>query len=53
MQMHLELHADDPEAAISRLRSLGASVPVDQPMPDEGLTVLLDPAGHPFCVFAP
>jgi catechol-2,3-dioxygenase len=53
MQMHLEFHADDPEAAVRRLCSLGASVPTDQPLADEGLTIVLDPAGHPLCVFAP
>jgi hypothetical protein len=50
MQTHLELHADDPQAAVRRLRELGATVPADQPPADEGLTVVLDPAGHPFCV---
>jgi hypothetical protein len=52
-QMHLELHADDPVAAVRRLRRLGASVPAEQPLADEGLAVVLDPAGHPLCVFAP
>lgn len=53
IQMHLEFHAVDPEAAVRRLRGLGASVPAEQPLAAEGLTVVLDPAGHPFCVFAP
>jgi hypothetical protein len=47
------LHAEDPDVAVQRLRTLGASVPAFQPLAEEGLTVVLDPAGHPFCVFAP
>ena len=53
MQMHLELLADDPDAAVAQLCALGATRLDYQPELLTGLTVLLDPAGHPFCVFAP
>lgn len=48
-QAHLELGVDDLEAAESRLLSLGAAKPDHQPSPDRW-RVLLDPAGHPFCI---
>jgi catechol 2,3-dioxygenase-like lactoylglutathione lyase family enzyme len=53
MQMHLELYADDPDAAVAHLCDVGATLLDYQPEAHTGLTVLLDPAGHPFCVFAP
>ncbi len=45
--VHLDLTADDIEAAADRAVALGASVP---PQPDSRWRVLLDPAGHPFCL---
>ncbi len=48
-QLHLELSVDDLEAAEQRALALGATKPVDQPAPDRW-RVLLDPAGHPFCI---
>ena len=47
-QFHFDLAVDDIDAAEVRAVALGASVPADQP----GGTwrVLLDPAGHPFCL---
>ncbi|MES4888226.1 VOC family protein [Streptomyces sp. NPDC096012] len=48
-QAHIELGVDDLEAAEARLLALGARKPDFQPSPDRW-RVLLDPAGHPFCV---
>lgn len=48
-QFHLDLGADDVEAMVRRCVDLGATKPDDQPGGDRW-TVLLDPAGHPFCV---
>ena len=47
--MHLDLRVDDLEAASTRAVELGARVPEHQPQ--ERVRVLLDPAGHPFCLF--
>jgi catechol 2,3-dioxygenase-like lactoylglutathione lyase family enzyme len=48
-QMHFEWMVDDLEGAVTRLRGLGATLAEHQPE-DGGWRVLLDPAGHPFCV---
>lgn len=48
-QFHLDLAADDVAATVARCVELGASKPDQQPGEDRW-TVLLDPAGHPFCV---
>ncbi|MEV5689121.1 VOC family protein [Streptomyces sp. NPDC052164] len=48
-QAHMELGVDDLDAAQARLLALGAIKPDFQPDPDRW-RVLLDPAGHPFCV---
>jgi hypothetical protein len=45
--VHLELTSDDIPAAASRAVALGASRPEQ---PDPRWVVLLDPAGHPFCL---
>lgn len=50
-QAHLDFGADDLDAAQERLLALGATEPALQPEPDRW-RVLLDPAGHPFCVSA-
>ncbi|TWV40309.1 VOC family protein [Streptomyces misionensis] len=48
-QAHIELGVDDLAEAEQRLLELGAVKPEFQP--GEGRwTVLLDPAGHPFCI---
>ncbi len=47
-QFHLDLAAEDIDAEAERLVGLGATL-VD-PQPGETWRVLLDPAGHPFCV---
>jgi catechol-2,3-dioxygenase len=52
MQMHLELSVDDVEEAEIRLQALGATTPEHQPHRAEGNVVMLDPAGHPFCIAA-
>lgn len=49
-QFHLDLAADDVEAAAERCVAAGATRPDEQP--GESWIVLLDPAGHPFCVTA-
>jgi hypothetical protein len=48
-QMHLDIEVCDLQAAEARARQLGARRPAAQPAPDRWL-VLLDPAGHPFCL---
>ncbi|MBG0826348.1 VOC family protein [Planomonospora sp. ID67723] len=48
-QAHMELGVDDLEAAQARMLALGAVEPPAQPHPEER-RVLLDPAGHPFCI---
>ncbi|MGZ4531814.1 MAG: VOC family protein [Mycobacteriaceae bacterium] len=45
--VHLDFTADDIEAAAVRAVTLGATYPVQ---PDPRWRVLLDPAGHPFCL---
>lgn len=45
--VHLDLTADDLDAAAERAVALGATVPEQ---PDPRWRVLLDPAGHPFCL---
>ncbi|QUL77813.1 VOC family protein [Brevibacterium sp. SMBL_HHYL_HB1] len=47
-QFHLDLAADDLEAAAARCVELGASRA--DPQPGETWVVLIDPAGHPFCI---
>ncbi|GLF95078.1 VOC family protein [Streptomyces yaizuensis] len=48
-QAHMELGVDDLDAAQAWLLALGAVEPTVQPEPDRW-RVLLDPAGHPFCI---
>jgi glyoxalase superfamily protein len=47
-QFHLDLAAEDIDAETDRLVGLGATLA--EPQPGETWRVLLDPAGHPFCV---
>ena len=47
-QFHLDLAAEDIDAEAERLVGLGATLA--DPQPGETWRVLLDPAGHPFCV---
>ena len=45
--VHLDLTADDIDSAVERAVTLGATRPTQ---PDPRWRVLLDPAGHPFCL---
>ena len=49
MQLHLDIEVDDLATEVDRAVRLGASVADFQPQ--EHVRVLLDPAGHPFCLF--
>lgn len=51
-QMHFELMADDLHGAVTALQGMGATLANYQRPDDGGLRVMLDPAGHPFCVAA-
>lgn len=48
-QMHLDLRVEDLDGAQAEAVRLGARVAAEQPAPDRW-RVLLDPAGHPFCL---
>lgn len=48
-QLHLELAASDLDAEEARILGLGATKAEVQPNPS-GWRVLVDPAGHPFCI---
>jgi Glyoxalase-like domain len=48
-QIHLDLAVTDLEAAVAEAQRLGATTAAVQPDPDRW-RVLLDPAGHPFCL---
>jgi catechol 2,3-dioxygenase-like lactoylglutathione lyase family enzyme len=48
-QFHLDLTVEDLDAAESAALELGATKAEHQPEPDRW-RVLLDPAGHPFCI---
>lgn len=50
-QFHLDLRVDDLAGATDRAVALGATRPDHQP--GEGWTVMIDPAGHPFCLCPP
>jgi catechol 2,3-dioxygenase-like lactoylglutathione lyase family enzyme len=45
-QMHIDFHTSDREGHVQRAIDLGATFQVKE----KGFTVLLDPAGHPFCI---
>jgi hypothetical protein len=48
-QIHLDLGVTDLEATVAEAERLGARLAPVQPAPDRW-RVLLDPAGHPFCL---
>lgn len=50
-QMHLDLGVEDLDAAEAEALGLGATAAAFQPAP-ESRRILLDPAGHPFCLTA-
>ncbi len=49
MQLHLDVQVTDLEGAVDDAVALGATVAELQPQAD--VRVLLDPAGHPFCLY--
>ena len=50
MQLHLDIEVSDLAAATEHALELGATLAEFQPQDD--VRVLLDPAGHPFCLYA-
>ena len=49
MQLHLDIEVDDLEAAVAHAVAEGA-LPASY-QPQDQVRVLLDPAGHPFCLW--
>ena len=49
MSMHLDIEVDDLEEAVAYAVGIGAEVASYQPQ--ETVRVMLDPAGHPFCLY--
>jgi catechol 2,3-dioxygenase-like lactoylglutathione lyase family enzyme len=49
MMMHVDFATDDLDAAVAWALEAGATVAEFQPRP--AVRVMLDPAGHPFCLF--
>lgn len=49
MMLHLDIAVDDLDAAVANACELGATQAEHQPQDD--VRVMLDPAGHPFCLF--
>jgi catechol 2,3-dioxygenase-like lactoylglutathione lyase family enzyme len=49
MQAHLDLQVDDLPAAVASAVAAGATLAEHQPQRD--VRVLLDPVGHPFCLY--
>lgn len=49
MMVHLDFEVDDLEAAVASAVGAGAEVAGSQPQ--ENVKVMLDPAGHPFCLY--
>ncbi|MGH3508165.1 MAG: VOC family protein [Nocardioidaceae bacterium] len=49
MMVHLDLEVDDLGAGVAYALECGAELPEFQPQ--ERVRVMLDPAGHPFCLY--
>lgn len=49
MMMHVDVAVDDLDAAVAHAIELGASLADFQPQ--DTVRVMLDPAGHPFCLY--
>lgn len=49
MMMHLDIGVADLDAAVAWAEHLGAAPAEHQPQ--DGVRVMLDPEGHPFCLF--
>ena len=50
MMLHLDVEVSDLAASVAHALELGAELPDFQPQDD--VRVLLDPAGHPFCLYS-
>ena len=50
MMMHLDIEVESLAAGVAWALEVGATLAEHQPQ--EGVRVMLDPAGHPFCLFA-
>jgi hypothetical protein len=46
--MHFDFQVGDLDSAVAEAVELGATLAMSQPQ--ENVRVLLDPAGHPFCL---
>jgi hypothetical protein len=51
--MHFEVLVDDLDAAVQLVLRIGGSQAVHQPLDRDStrIRIVLDPAGHPFCLF--
>ena len=49
MMIHLDFEVDDLDEAVEHAKAVGATVASYQPQ--ELVRVMLDPAGHPFCLW--
>lgn len=49
MQMHLDLEVDDLDEAVAHAIEAGAELAAYQPQ--KNVRVMLDPDGHPFCLY--
>ena len=49
MMIHLDIAVEDLDAAVAWARESGATLAEHQPQ--DRVRVVLDPAGHPFCLF--
>jgi catechol 2,3-dioxygenase-like lactoylglutathione lyase family enzyme len=49
MQLHLDIETTDLPAAVAHATAAGATPATFQPQPD--VHVMVDPAGHPFCLW--
>jgi hypothetical protein len=49
MSMHLDIEVDDLKESVAHALSVGAELAEFQPQ--ENVRVMLDPAGHPFCLY--
>lgn len=50
MTMHLDIAVESLDVGVAWALEVGATLAKHQPQ--EGVRVMLDPAGHPFCLFA-
>ncbi len=50
MMIHLDIEVDDLDDGVAWAIEAGATLAEHQPQDD--VRVMLDPAGHPFCLFA-